>query len=148
MWGRDEERITETTYTQSYGGGGGPGGPPPLQPPYPWVSRWDHQAQRWLFVNEQTGESRWEFPGGGGGGYDERRSEPSYYGGPPARQYGQQTTTATYVEEDREAGRRQHGSGLGWGIAGAAAGLAGGALLMHEGHEISEWRPCGPPRRS
>lgn len=124
MYGR-EERITETTYT-NHNGAPGPSGPPPQVPP-PWRAQWDPQSQRWYFVNDQTRETRWEFP------------QNNFYAGPPSRPYGEteNVTTTTIVQEDRGAGKQHHGSGLGWGMAGAAAGLVGGALLMHEGHEIS-----------
>ncbi|QIW95557.1 hypothetical protein AMS68_001075 [Peltaster fructicola] len=119
MYNRQNERIPETTYT-NYGGQG-----QPQQVPPPWVSRFDQQSQRWYFVNEQTGERSWELPSG-------------FYNGAPNRPYGETTSTATV---DQTRGQKHHGSGLGWGMAGAAAGLVGGALLMHEGHEIKEhWR--------
>lgn len=47
------------------GGGGGFGGgrgPPPEVPP-PWRARWDGDADRWVFVNEETGERRWDAEG-------------------------------------------------------------------------------------
>lgn len=37
----------------------------PMDPPYvqpPWVSRWDGEAGRWIFINEETGERSWERP--------------------------------------------------------------------------------------
>lgn len=37
----------------------------PMDPPYvqpPWVSRWDGDAGRWIFINEATGERSWERP--------------------------------------------------------------------------------------
>jgi hypothetical protein len=96
---------------------------PPPQPPPPWVAEWDQQDERWIFVNRETGERTRQFPqysGGyqGGGGY----GGGAYGGG----QYQQ--------EEQRKPG----GHGLAYGAAGAAAGLAGGALLMHEGDNISQ----------
>jgi len=48
------------------GGGGGFGGrgrgPPPEVPP-PWQARWDSDDDRWIFVNEETGERRWDAEG-------------------------------------------------------------------------------------
>ena len=47
------------------GGGGGFGGgrgPPPEVPP-PWQARWDGDANRWVFVNQETGEWRWDAEG-------------------------------------------------------------------------------------
>lgn len=48
------------------GGGGndrrdeGPVDPPYVQPP--WATRWDDEAGRWIFINEQTGERSFERP--------------------------------------------------------------------------------------
>lgn len=121
MWNRQDERITQNTYT-NYGGPPPPANQPPQVPP-PWIAEWDQQSQRWYFVNRQTGERQWELPA-------------SYYNGAPNRPYGETVTTTTTIDESR--GQKHHGSGVGWGMAGAAAGLVGGALLMHEGHEISK----------
>lgn len=116
--------------------GGGPPQPegPPL--PRPWVARWAEQDRRWFYVNEMTGEQSWERPYGepgygkppagygGGGGYGQ-----GGYGGPPPGEY--------YREEERyqeEPPKKDHS--VAYGVAGAAAGLVGGALLMHEGEEI------------
>lgn len=53
----------------NYGGGNnndydrrdeGPGDPPYVQPP--WATRWDGEAGRWIFINEQTGERSFERP--------------------------------------------------------------------------------------
>jgi len=37
-------------------------GPP--QPPRPWRAEWDGQDQRWAFVNEESGQRTFAFPGG------------------------------------------------------------------------------------
>ncbi|KAF3767470.1 hypothetical protein M406DRAFT_350577 [Cryphonectria parasitica EP155] len=37
----------------------------PMDPPYvqpPWVTRWDDEAGRWIFINEATGERSFEKP--------------------------------------------------------------------------------------
>lgn len=164
--GQEEERITETSYSSGGYGGGGYGGPQqggyggpqggyggpqpsyggsqqgPPQPPYPWVARWDDRENRYIFINEQTGERSWNFPqqGGYGGGSGYGVGQSSYggpqggYGGgyaaPPRGAYEQETV----VEEEH----KKKGHGLAWGLGGAAVGLAGGALLMHEGEEMSE----------
>ena len=41
-------------------GGYGNSGPPQVPPP--WIARWDDRDQRWLFINEQTGERTFDFP--------------------------------------------------------------------------------------
>lgn len=42
-------------------------GPP--QPPRPWRAEWDERDQRWFYVNAETGERTFNFPGGQAGGY-------------------------------------------------------------------------------
>lgn len=37
-----------------------PSDPPYVQPP--WAARWDGEASRWIFINEETGERSWERP--------------------------------------------------------------------------------------
>ncbi|KAK0660193.1 hypothetical protein DIS24_g3381 [Lasiodiplodia hormozganensis] len=121
---------------ESYGGSSGGYGqqPPYVQPP--WVARWDGEAGRWIFINEQTGARTFEHPGSSyqGSGY--------YQGGPPPSQgygggYGNGgyggNERVEYVEE-----KSSGGNGLMYGAIGAAAGLAGGALLMHEGEKVAE----------
>lgn len=98
------------------------------QVPYPWVARWEDRDQRWFYVNEQTGERSWEMPGQGfGGPQGGYGGEQQRYGG--GEQYPQQ-------QEEKSKG---HGSAAAWGIGGAAVGLGAGALLMHEGEEMSEF---------
>lgn len=122
---------------ESYGGSSGGYGqqPPYVQPP--WVARWDGEAGRWIFINEQTGARTFEHPGSSyqGSGY--------YQGGPPPSQgygggYGNGgyggNERVEYVEE-----KSSGGNGLMYGAIGAAAGLAGGALLMHEGEKVGKF---------
>ncbi|KAG9997913.1 hypothetical protein KCU78_g16706, partial [Aureobasidium melanogenum] len=113
---------------QGYGGqqGYGAGQGTPQVPP-PWRAVWDDRENRWLFINEQNGERTFEHPGrtgGYGGGYGS-----SYNQGPPQSQYG------GYAQQQPQQ-KKNHN--LAYGAMGAAAGLAGGALLMHEGHEVKE----------
>lgn len=119
--GRDNERYTETSTTYYDSDNRGP--PPPPQVPYPWQARWDERDRRYVFVNEQTGERSFEMPGNGysGGGYG---------GGGQERRYESETVT--------EDSHRRGGGGHGMMYAGlgAAAGLAGGAFLMHESGNI------------
>ncbi|KIX92694.1 uncharacterized protein Z520_11546 [Fonsecaea multimorphosa CBS 102226] len=101
-------------------------GPP--QVPHPWVAEWDERDGRWFFVNRETGERTFQHPqqSYGGGGYDERGFGGGY-GGQEQRGYGEQEP--------------QHKSHTGRNVAlGAAAGLLGGALLMHEGEKVeNKW---------
>lgn len=93
----------------------------PPQVPYPWVARWDDRENRYIFINEQTGERSWTPPGQGQGGYGGGYQQQSQYsGGQPEEKKG-------------------HGNAAAWGVGGAALGLAGGALLMHEGEEMSKF---------
>ena len=142
---------------------------PPLPPP--WYSEWDAQDRRPIFINPQTGERTFEHPmpsympsggyGQGGypppGGYDRREQEyergggyqQGGYGGQPAGygSYGQQQMGGYgggYEQEKHE--KKSGGHGLAYGAMGAVAGLAGGALLMHEGEKVGEsiTLPLGP----
>ncbi|KAK4981049.1 hypothetical protein LTR66_010228 [Elasticomyces elasticus] len=123
---------------QSYGGGSGYNQGPPQCPP-PWVARWDEADRRWIYINERTSERTFEFPGnrygGGGGGGDGYPRQEYYEGRPQGGQYyeGRPQGGRYYEEERRE---KRGGHGMAYGAAGAAAGLAGGALLMHEGEHI------------
>ncbi|OJJ79609.1 WW domain-containing protein [Aspergillus glaucus CBS 516.65] len=115
--------------SQSYGGGdsGYSSGPPPGDLPYPWVSRYDPNSGRTYYVNEQTSETSWEHPGssggGGGGGY----GGGGYGGG-----YGESSGYAPQEQEQKKDHSMLYGAG------GAALGLAGGALAMHEGEKIHD----------
>ncbi|KAL9109867.1 MAG: hypothetical protein Q9227_005570 [Pyrenula ochraceoflavens] len=105
---------------ESYSGGA------PQVPP-PWRSVWDERDQRWLFINEQTGERTFQSPN--------MRTE-YYQGGLTSNQqsgYYQSNPTPAgdqYYEKNHD--------GLAYGAAGAAAGIAGGAFLMHEGEEARQ----------
>ena len=135
----------------SYGGGdggynagyGGPP-PPPQDLPYPWAAHWDGQAGRYIFINEQTGERTWEHPGYGGGGYGQ---QPSYGGGgyggggygEPQGYGGYGGGGGGYGEGYPPQEEKQHKDhSMLYGAGGAALGLAGGALMMHEGEKIRE----------
>ncbi|KAL1880091.1 hypothetical protein Daus18300_001454 [Diaporthe australafricana] len=52
--------ISEVVGNSVDGGNDSPSDPPYVQPP--WVSRWDGEAGRWIFINEETGERSWEKP--------------------------------------------------------------------------------------
>lgn len=107
--------------------------PPPPQVQYPWRAVWDARDGRYVFENEQTGQRTLEHPGGGyggqQGGYGQQQGGyGQQQGGYPneQRNYGNNTS---YAQE-----KPNHHYG-GMALAGAA-GLAGGALLMHEGENI------------
>ncbi|GFF40542.1 hypothetical protein IFM58399_05960 [Aspergillus lentulus] len=124
-----------SSYNQqpSYGGQGqgyNSGPAPPQDLPYPWVARWDDRDQRWFYVNEQTGERSWERPYGGSGG-------PSY----GERSYGQPQTSYGYegaYGQSQEQRPEHKDHSMMYGAAAGAAGLVGGAILMHEGEKIHE----------
>lgn len=96
-------------------------GPPPVSPP--WFAEWDARDNRWFFVNQQTGERTFNYPGPG---------------------YGQQQQYSGYGGEGYQA--EQHNSDQGGNAykyaAAGVAGIAGGALLMYEGEEISMSSPA------
>ncbi|THX74915.1 hypothetical protein D6D05_06760 [Aureobasidium pullulans] len=113
---------------QGYGGpqqGYNSGQGTPQVPP-PWRAVWDDRDNRWLFINDQNGERTFEHPGRTGG-------YGSYNQGPPQGQYG-----GYEQQQQQPQHQKKNHNGLAYGAMGAAAGLAGGALLMHEGHEVKE----------
>ncbi|OAL02928.1 hypothetical protein IQ06DRAFT_245717 [Phaeosphaeriaceae sp. SRC1lsM3a] len=121
---------------------GGSHGPPPVSPP--WFAEWDARDSRWLFVNQQTGERTFTYPGPG---YAQQQGS---YGGPQGGYgYGQggysnqgaynqgsyNPTNSSYQQQEHE--KKSGGNGLKYAAAGVA-GVAGGALLMHEGEEMKD----------
>lgn len=118
--GRREEVVEERREYYS----SGPGGPPPFVP-RPWIAEWDERDGRYFYINQETGQRSWELPYGGGGPGGE------YYG-EREREYEQNP----YAQQEEP--RSNHN--FAYGAAGVAAGLVGGALLMHEGEKIhDEW---------
>ncbi|KAH7084332.1 hypothetical protein FB567DRAFT_79761 [Paraphoma chrysanthemicola] len=117
-------------------------GPPPVSPP--WYAEWDGRDNRWLFVNQQTGERTFTYPGPGfaqqqgsyggpQGGYGNNQGGYSNQGAYNQGSYN--PTNSTYQQQEHE--KKQGGNGWKYAAAGVA-GVAGGALLMHEGHEIKD----------
>lgn len=123
-----------------YGGSGGYGGSTGENLPYPWVARWDEREGRYIYLNEQTGETSWVRPGMGEGyGYGQPQPQPGYGYGQPEYGYGYGERQAEYggyggggYEEPQE--KKDHS--LAYGAAGAAAGVLGGAFVAHEGEKI------------
>jgi hypothetical protein len=114
------------------------GVPPPPQVPYPWRAIWEAQAGRYLFVNEQTGQRTFDFPQqyapqsqyGGGGGYGQGQGG---YGQDYPRQGGGYGGQQVGYEPNAQPSKNHHYGEMA--LAGAA-GLAGGAVLMHEGEKV------------
>lgn len=154
-------------YGGGYGEGGGYSSydsraPPPRDLPYPWRAEWEPQQNRYIFVNPQNGERTFEYPRNGGQGQAHGASyDGGYgggqYGGPsgpggyehPGPQYqqhqggsgypmGPQGGSSSTQEQIHEEKKKSGGHGWMGAALGAAAGLAGGAFLMHEGHEVKE----------
>ncbi|KAL9064904.1 MAG: hypothetical protein Q9161_008578 [Pseudevernia consocians] len=105
-------------------------GPPPSGPntnlPPGWIAEWDAPDRRWFYINQRTGERSWDPPRG-----------------PPTAQYTEVHTSgrgpmgATYQQtEVVTQAPQQKNHNLAYGAGGAVAGLAAGALLMHEGHKV------------
>lgn len=127
-----------------------PGGYPPSQqyprqdyqgrpePPAPWIAEWDGRENRWIFINRETGERTHNFPNQGG--YNSGYNAGYEYGGDYRQQERYGESYNQYQQKPSHTGRNA--------ALGAAAGLAGGALLMHEGHEIREscYHACIEPR--
>ncbi|KAF2131015.1 hypothetical protein P153DRAFT_208906 [Dothidotthia symphoricarpi CBS 119687] len=110
-------------------------GPPPVSPP--WVAEWDGRDNRWMFVNQQTGERTYNHPGQGYGQQQQGNSGYGQGGG-----YQQQQGNSGYGQGGgyQQGQQEQKQGGNAWKYAaGGAAGLAGGALLMHEGEEMNGW---------
>ena len=121
--GRQEEVVEERREYYS----SGPGGPPPPPSvPRPWIAEWDERERAYFYINQETGQRSWEVPYGGGGG----APGGGYYG------EGQRGYEQDYSYREQEQPRKNHN--IAYGAAGVAAGLVGGALLMHEGEEIRE----------
>jgi hypothetical protein len=147
------ELVSEFTHSEKSGQqhsrpstSNGSRGPPPVSPP--WYAEWDGRDNRWLFVNQQTGERTFTYPGPGyaqqQGSYGGPQSGYGYNQGAYSNQgaYNQGSynpTNNSYEQQEQE--KKQGGNGWKYAAAGAA-GVAGGALLMHEGHEISMFYPC------
>lgn len=118
--GRREEVVEERREYYS-SGPGGPGGPPPSVP-RPWIAEWDERERAYFYINQETGQKSWELPYGGGGG-----APGGGYYGEGQRGYEQNS----YAQEQPRSDHK-----FAYGAAGVAAGLVGGAVLMHEGEEI------------
>lgn len=131
-----QEQQQDYGYASNPGYGSAP--PPPSEGqdlPYPWVARWDDREQRYYYVNEQTGETSWMRPGAPAPApYGDPYGQPSYggYGGQPSYGYGQEAPRQEYYGE--EPPKKDHS--MAYGVAGAAAGVLGGAVLAHEGAEM------------
>jgi len=94
----------------------------PPQPPAPWIAEWDQYENRWIYINRQTGQRTHEFPHQYSSGYDNRGyGEQGTY---QLQGYGQPVQT----QSNSHGGRNM--------ALGAMAGVAGGALLMHEGEKV------------
>lgn len=105
-------------------------GPP--QVPYPWVAEWDERDGRWIYINRDNGERTFQHPQpsyGGGGGYGERSYEQGYGG----QGYGGQEQREYYEQQPEKKDHTVRNT-----VLGAAAGVLGGALLMHEGEKVGE----------
>src|ERR1700761_1576784 len=115
---------------QSYGG--------PPQVPYPWVAEWDERDRRWIFINRENGERTFEHPQPSyrGDGYGERGYEQGY---------GRQEQRGYYEQQPEKQDHHVRNT-----VLGAAAGVIGGAFLMHEGEKVGEFGriPCNPPPTS
>lgn len=108
-------------------------GPPPSDPnhnlPPDWVAEWDAPDRRWFFVNQRTGERSWDPPRG--------PPPPAHY--TEVHTAGRGPTGSTYQQtEVISQAPQQKNHNLAYGAGGAVAGLAAGALLMHEGHKVEE----------
>jgi hypothetical protein len=120
---------------------GQPQGPPPSVSP-PWHAEWVAHESRWIFVNQQNGERTYQYPGPGNqgqgaygqqGGYGQPQQQQQGYD--QQRAYAQQEYGGGLVSEQQP--QKKEGSNAWKYAAGGAAGLVGGAILMHEAGNIS-----------
>lgn len=109
---------------------GPPGGDPRQGLPSGWVAEWSAQDNRWFFVNTQTNERTWNHPGGP----PPVQQTTVYSSGraPGGGIYEQTQVTQTNTQP------KAKNHNFAYGAAGAAAGLVGGAMLMHEGHKVGK----------
>ncbi|KAJ5166814.1 uncharacterized protein N7482_005595 [Penicillium canariense] len=77
-----------------------------------WTAQYVAEEQRYIFINQRTGERSWTHP-----------SPPSNYGGPAPR---------GYPPSSAGPGGAPQNHNMLYGGVGLAAGLAGGAFMMHE----------------
>lgn len=95
-------------------------------------------------MNQQTYERTYNYPGPGNqsqGGYGQQQGGYSGYG----QQYGSYEQQGGYGQQQGYGGgyppqeqyQKKEGSNAWKYAAAGVAGVAGGALLMHEGEEIS-----------
>jgi len=105
-----------------------------------WIARWDGNSQHWFYINENTGETQWDRPRAVGYG------PPA---GPPpgAHQFDDRGYHTSWEQhQDNYAAQPEHAvpeepkksNKWGYAAAGVGAGLLGGLLLEHEGHEIKD----------
>lgn len=112
---------------QQYGGQQHPQNDGRPHPPAPWIAEWDNYENRWVYINRENGQRTHEFPQQGyGGGYQQQSYQQGGYSG-------------GYGGQPQQQMQEQHKSHNGRNMAfGAIAGVAGGALLMHEGEKVHE----------
>ncbi|KAN0078706.1 hypothetical protein V8E54_005219 [Elaphomyces granulatus] len=72
-------------------------------PPRPWAPRWDDRSERWLYFNERTGETNWNFP--------------------ESEEFTEFVETDDYYEENKAQDKLRYGG----------AGAVAGAAAMYEG---------------
>ena len=127
--------------------------PPPVSPP--WDAEWDTRDNRWVFLNQHTGERTFTYPGPGyaqqQGSYGTLQGEYGYnQGGYNNRgEYNQSAYNPPQGIYQQDQHKERGGGGNGWKYAAAGvAGVAGGALIMHEGEEISMFLSESTRRRS
>lgn len=84
-----------------------------------WTAQYDQGSQRWYYVEHATGRTTWEAPNEAAiGGYGAAGNNDHVPGSDAARA--------------KEANKKEGGNKWLYGAGGAAAGLAGGALLMNQ----------------
>ncbi|KAL2413637.1 hypothetical protein ABEF95_002605 [Exophiala dermatitidis] len=121
-YAQDQYAQDQYGQQQSYTGNG----PPSV--PAPWVAEWDSQNGCWLYANRVTGQRTFERPQ-----YSYQDANLPNYGSGYDRGYGGQAQGDYYPQEPPKESHTGRNMALG-----AAAGVLGGALLMHEGEKVED----------
>ncbi|KAJ9149238.1 hypothetical protein NKR23_g4330 [Pleurostoma richardsiae] len=116
--------------------------PPSDKPPIPsgWIPQWDHNYQRWFYIEQATGRSQWEAPGYVAVPSTMPEAEDRGYGGhnyPPAGGYagygqgGGGYASHPYGTGGEQREEKSHSGMLLGAAGGLAVGAIGGAMLAN-----------------
>ncbi|KAL6252894.1 hypothetical protein RBB50_000613 [Rhinocladiella similis] len=110
-------------YNERYGQSQNYNEPPRV--PEPWVARWDGEARRWYFINQQTNQQTFEYPQQS---YRDEGYNRSY-----GQNYGGQNEGGYYEQQPQKESHT--GRNVALGVLG---GALAGAFVEHEGKKVEE----------